>query len=212
MGDGNPMRTVIVADDHPIVLSGMRLLLSGSRFFEMVGQASTGADAIVRCAQHHPDVLMLDLRLPDLPAPTICQRVKEQHPATAIIILTAHAEEMAVRGCIKAGASGCLFKDVSEQHLLGALMQVVHGRMVIDPRVAGAMMGRRDGRGADATLSDREYEVLVMLARGLTTAEIGNRLELSPNTVKSHTRRIFTKLGAHNRVQALAVARQRGLL
>ena len=206
------MRTVVVADDHPIVISGMRLLLSGSRFFEMVGEAATGAEAILRCAQHRPDVLLLDLRLPDLPAATIVQRVKEHLPATAILILTAHAEEHALRGCIKAGASGCLFKDVSEQNLLAALMQVVHGRTVVDPRVAGAMMGRRERSNGGGALTDREHEVLLMLARGLTTQEIGDRLELSPNTVKSHTRRLFTKLEAHNRVQALAVARERGLL
>lgn len=201
----------MVADDHPIVISGMRLLLSGSRFFEMVGEAATGAEAILRCEQHHPDVLMLDLRLPDLPAATIVQRVKDRLPDTAILILTAHAEEMALRGCIKAGASGCLFKDVSEQNLLAALMQVVHGRTVVDPRVAGALMGRRARENA-GTLTDREHEVLLMMARGLTTQEIGDRLEVSPNTVKSHARHLFAKLEAHNRVQALAVARERGLL
>lgn len=205
------MKTVVVADDHPIVIAGMRLLLSGSRFFEMVGEATTGAEAILRCEQFRPDVLLLDLRLPDLPAATIAQRVKERHPDTAIVILTAHAEEMALRGCLKAGASGCLFKDVSEQNLLAALMQVVHGRTVIDPRVAGAMIGRRT-RDTGAALTDREQEVLLMLARGLTTQEVGDRLELSPNTVKSHTRSLFAKLEAHNRVQALAVARERGLL
>lgn len=205
------MRTVVVADDHPIVISGMRLLLSGSRFFEMVGEATTGAEAILRCEQFQPDVLLLDLRLPDLPAPTIVQRVKDRNPETAIVILTAHAEEMALRGCVKAGASGCLFKDVSEQNLLAALMQVVHGRTVVDPRVAGAMLGRR-ARDNGTSLTDREHEVLLMLARGLTTQEVGDRLELSPNTIKSHTRSLFAKLEAHNRVQALAVARERGLL
>jgi two-component system, NarL family, nitrate/nitrite response regulator NarL len=178
----------------------------------MVGEAATGAEAILRCEQHRPDVLLLDLRLPDLPAATICQRVKERHPDTAILILTAHAEELALRGCIKAGASGCVFKDVSEQNLLAALMQVVHGRTVVDPRVAGAMLGRRERERTGGALSDREHEVLLMLARGLTTQEIADRLELSPNTVKSHTRRVFGKLEAHNRVQALAVARERGLL
>lgn len=206
-----PRRTVVVADDHPIVISGMRLLLSGSRFFEMVGEATTGAEAILRCEQHRPDALLLDLRLPDLPAATICGRVKDRSPDTAIVILTAHAEEMALRGCIKAGASGCLFKDVGEQNLLSALMQVVHGRTVVDPRVAGAMLGRRD-RNRAGSLTEREHEVLLMLARGLTTQEIGEQLELSPNTVKSHTRGLFTKLEAHNRVQALAVARERNLL
>lgn len=211
MSGGTAMRSVVVADDHPIVISGMRLLLSGSRFFEIVGEAATGAEAILRCDQYRPDVLLLDLRLPDLPAATICQRVKERNPGTAILILTAHAEESALRGCIKAGASGCLFKDVGEQHLLASLMQVVHGRVVVDPRVAGAMLGRR-ARENGGALTEREHEVLLMLARGLTTQEIGDRLELSPNTVKSHTRRLFAKLEAHNRVQALAVARDRGLL
>ncbi len=211
MSTHTAMRSVVVADDHPLVISGMRLLLSGSRFFEMVGEATTGAEAILRCEQYRPTVLLLDLRLPDLPAATICHRVKERHPETAILILTAHAEESALRGCLKAGASGCLFKDVSEQHLLAALMQVAHGRVVVDPRVAGAMLGRRS-RDNGGALSEREHEVLLLLARGLTTQEIGDRLDVSANTIKSHTRRLFTKLEAHNRVQALAVARERGLL
>lgn len=206
-----PLHQVVVADDHPIVISGMRLLLGGSRFFELVGEARTGAEAILRCEQYRPNVLLLDLRLPDLPAATICQRVKDRHPEIEIVILTAHPEEMAVRGCIKAGAAGCLFKDVSEQHLLSALMQVVNGRTVVDPRVASAMMRRRD-RASNGALTDREHEVLLMLARGLTTQEIGDQLSVSPNTVKSHTRALFTKLEAHNRIQALAVARERGLV
>jgi DNA-binding NarL/FixJ family response regulator len=206
--------TVVVADDHPIVISGMRLLLSGSRFFECVAEARNGAEAILRCEQFRPDVLLLDLRLPDLPAATICTRIKERHPEIAIVILTAHPEEMAVRGCLKEGASACLFKDVSEQNLLSALMQVVHGRAVIDPRIAGAMLPRRGGNGAspDGVLTGREHEVLLLIARGLTTQEIADQVGLSPNTVKSHSRSLFTKLEAHNRVQALAVAKERGLI
>ena len=204
--------TVVVADDHPIVISGMRLLLSGSRFFELVGEARTGAEAILRCEQYRPDALLLDLRLPDLPAATICTRIKERHPETAIVILTAHPEELAVRGCLKAGASACLFKDVNEQNLLAALMQVVHGRAVIDPRIAGAMLPRRGASAPDGVLTAREHEVLLLIARGLTTQEIADEIGLSPNTVKSHSRALFTKLDAHNRVQALAAAKERNLV
>ncbi len=212
-GSGPRVHTVVVADDHPIVVSGMGLILAGSRFFQLVGDARTGAEAILRCEQFRPDVLLLDLRLPDLPAPTICDRIKERHPEIAIVILTAHPEEMAVRGCLKAGASACLFKDVNEQNLLSALMQVVHGRTVIDPRIAGAMVPRRDpAAGPVGALTTREHEVLLLIARGLTTQEIGEALGLSPNTVKSHSRSLFTKLEAHNRVQALSIARARGLL
>jgi two-component system response regulator DesR len=209
---GRKAHTVVVADDHPIVISGMRLLLSGSRFFELVGEARTGAEAILRCEQYRPDALLLDLRLPDLPAATICTRIKERHPDTAIVILTAHPEELAVRGCLKAGASACLFKDVNEQNLLAALMQVVHGRAVIDPRIAGAMLPRRGAAATEGTLTAREHEVLLLIARGLTTQEIADEIGLSPNTVKSHSRALFTKLDAHNRVQALAAAKERNLV
>ena len=206
--------TVVVADDHPIVIAGMRLLLSGSRFFDLLGEARTGAEAILRCEQFRPDVLLLDLRLPDLPAATICTRIKERQPEIAIVILTAYPEEMAVRSCLKAGAVACLFKDVNEQSLLSALMQVVHGRAVIDPRIAGAMLPRRGGAtgSPDGVLTGREHEVLLLIARGLTTQEIAEEAGLSPNTVKSHTRSLFNKLDAHNRVQALAVAKERALL
>lgn len=204
---------MVVADDHPIVISGLRLVFSGSRFFELVGEAHTGNEAIVRCAQMRPDVLLLDLRLPDLPASTIVTRVKAIDPGIAIVILTAHPEEMAVRGCLKAGAAGCLFKDTDEQRLLGALMQVVNGRAVLDPRVAGARLPRRAAAVADSEkLTEREQQVLRLIARGLNTQEIAERMTLSPNTVKSHSRSLFTKLQAHNRIQALAQAQERGLL
>ena len=212
MSGSGKAHTVVVADDHPIVISGMRLLLSGSRFFELVGEARTGAEAILRCEQYRPDALLLDLRLPDLPAATICTRIKERHPDISIVILTAHPEELAVRGCLKAGASACLFKDVNEQNLLAALMQVVHGRAVIDPRIAGAMLPRRAGGPPDGSLTAREHEVLLLIARGLTTQEIADEIGLSPNTVKSHSRALFTKLDAHNRVQALAAAKERNLV
>ena len=208
-------RSVLVADDHSIVRAGMRLLLGGSRFFEQVGEARTGAETIERCRRLRPDVLLLDLRLPDLPAATVCSRVQVRHPETAIVILTAFEEEAVIRGCIRAGARGCLFKDVTEQNLMAALMQVAHGRTVIDPRVAGAVLGQYPGRqhpGAAAGVSDREHDVLRELALGLTTCQIGTALDLSPNTVKSHLRRVFRKLGVRNRVQALRVARDRGLL
>lgn len=205
--------SVVVADDHPIVLAGMRLLFGGSRFFELIGEASTGAEALVRCEQLRPDILLLDLRLPDLPAATICERIKERQPDTNIVILTAYPEEMAVRSCLKAGASACLFKDANEQNLLSALMQVVHGRGVIDPRIAGAALPRRGAAApADSALTPRESEVLTLIARGLTTQEIADDAGLSPNTVKSHMRSVFRKLDAHNRVQALAVAKERDLI
>ena len=206
--------TVVVADDHPIVIAGMRLLLSGSRFFDLRGEARTGAEAVLRCEQFHPDVLLLDLRLPDLPAATICAWVKERWPETAIVILTAYPEEIAVRNCLRAGATACLFKDVGEQTLLSALMQVVHGRMVIDPRIGGAMLPRRGNgpRSIDGVLTGREREVLGLIAMGLTTQQIADEAGLSPNTVKTHIRSLFTKLDVHNRVQALAAAAKRDLL
>lgn len=207
--------TVVAADDHPIVISGMRLLLSGSRFFELVGEARSGAEAIVRCEQYRPRVLLLDLRLPDLPAATICARVRERQPDLAIVILTAFPEEMAVRACLRAGAVACLFKDISEQELLSALMLVAHGRAVIDPRVAGAVGPRAAPAPVPpdpGLLTSREHDVLRLIARGLTTAQMADRLGRSPNTVKSHARSLFGKLAAHNRVQALAAARERGLV
>ncbi|MEW6582597.1 MAG: response regulator transcription factor [Actinomycetota bacterium] len=204
---------MVVADDHPVVIAGMRLLFADHCFFRLVGEACTGAEAIARCDQLRPDVLLLDLRLPDLAAATICSRVKERHPHTSIVILTAYFEEPAVRGCITAGARGCLLKDVSERNLLGALLQVIWGRTVLDPRAAGALVPRRPAPVApDGALSDRQHEVLRMIARGLTTAEIAGEFGLSPNTIKDHMRSLFAKLAARNRIQALAVARERGLL
>lgn len=201
--------TVVVADDYPVVVSGVRAMLAGSRLFEVVAAAFSGAEALLRCEQHRPDLLVLDLRLPDMPAATVCRRVRERRPETAIVLLTAHPEEQALRACMRAGASGCILKDASEQSLLSSLVQVARGRTVIDPRVAGAVVGRANGVGL---LSERELEVLGLLARGLTSPEIAGHLGVSQNTVKSHTRSMFTKFDVHNRVQALAVAREHGLI
>ena len=209
---GRRSRSVVVADAHSIVRAGMRLVLGGSRFFELVGETRTGAETIQRCDRLRPNVLLLDLRLPDLPAATVCARVHETRPETAIVILTAYEEEAVIRGCLKAGARGCLFKDVSEQNLLAAMMQVAHGRTVIDPRVAGTVVDRDRRSGAGPVISDREQEVLRELAQGLSTGQVATRLGLSPNTVKTHLSRLFRKLGARNRVQALSAARARGLL
>jgi two-component system, NarL family, nitrate/nitrite response regulator NarL len=201
--------TVVVADDYPVVVSGLRAMLTGSRLFEVVAGAYSGAEAMLRCEQHRPDLLILDLRLPDMPAATICRRVRERRPETAIVVLTAHPEEQALRACMRAGASGCILKDASEQTLLSSLVQVSRGRTVIDPRVAGGVVRRSHGAGL---LSERELEVLGLLARGLTVPEIAEHLGVSQNTIKSHTRSMFAKFEVHNRVQALAVAREHGLL
>lgn len=202
-----PIR-VVVADDHPVVLSGVRQLFAATSRFALVGVAATGAEAVTVCAERSPEILLLDLRLPDMSAAAVCRRVHGECPSTIIAVWTAQPDAMALRGCLRWGAAACLLKDVAERDLLGLLLRVSSGRVVIDPRMAGDLVAVPD----DGLLSLREREVLVLMARGLTTPRIAGHLGVSANTVKAHRRSILTKLGARNRVEALVAAERRGLL
>ncbi len=202
-----PVR-VVVADDHPVVLSGVRQLFAATARFALVGVAATGAETVTMCGSTTPDILLLDLRLPDMSAAAVCRRVHAESPSTVIAVWTAQPDAMALRGCLRWGASACLVKDVAERDLLGLLLRVSSGRIVIDPRMAGELVVVPD----DGLLSLREREEPVLMARGLTTPKIAEHLGVSANTVKAHRRSILAKLGARNRVEALLAAERRGLL
>lgn len=202
-----PVR-VVVTDDHPIVLSGVRQLFHTVPDVELVGVADSGTQTIAVCAATTPHLLLLDLRLPDLSASTVCRRVRAASPQTAVAVWSAHPEPMALRRCLEAGATACLVKDIGEYDLRELVIRVARGRTVIDPRLVATLIPVADG---DA-LSRRETEVLHLMARGQSTDTIARRLGISINTVKSHRHALLAKLGARNRVEALVIADRQGLL
>jgi DNA-binding NarL/FixJ family response regulator len=205
---------VVLIDDHPIVLHGVRHLLAESTEFEVVAESTTAEDGIAAAKREQPDLVVLDLRIADVLAPDVCTRLRSAAPAARVVILTAFDDEVLLHACLKAGAAGVLLKDAHHLDLVDALRRVRQGETVIDKRLDPRA---RTSRGADEEdvfepLTQREHEVLRMMARGLIGKEIASELSLAPNTVRSYAQSVLSKLHASNRVQALATAKRLRLL
>jgi two-component system, NarL family, response regulator DevR len=208
----NPIRLVLV-DDHRIVRQGLRSILDPDPRFEVVGEAATGADALQIVREQRPDILLLDLKLPDMSGVELCQRLVELNPATAVLILTAFIDRSLVNACLQAGARGYLLKDAENLRLPEQLLSVAQGHAALDPRAADVLaeyVRRREH--PPEMLNLREVEILRLIAQGLTTKEIGGQLHLSENTVKGYVKDILAKLGVHNRIEAVLLAKERGLV
>ncbi len=204
---------VLLVDDHPIVISGIRRLLAYAPDFEVVGQASTARDAVETALATAPDLILLDLRLPDVRSADLCRRIRATVPSAQVVIFTAFVEGALLRSCLSAGVSGVLLKDAHELDLVSDLRRIRSGRVVIDDRVqATAAETATDPHLFDATLTQREHQVLRLLAEGMSGKEMATALGLAPNTVRSYCQSLLSKLQSTSRIQALANARARGLL
>lgn len=210
-----PTRVVIV-DDHPLVLRGVTDMIGDATDFQVVGTALDPRQALSLTLDEQPDLVLLDLRLKDSVATDLVAPLKAAAPDARIVILTAHDDGELIQVCLKLGAAGGLLKDASSLDLVRDLRLILAGTRVVDPRLMprDSREGRRavfDESGVQR-LSDREHEVLRLLARGLSTREMAAELNLMPNTIRSYTQSILEKLQANNRVMALAVARRLGLI
>lgn len=196
-----PTRIVIV-DDHPVVHDGVAAQLNGHPDLTVVGHAETGATAVELCAREQPDIVLLDLRLPDRLAADVVPDVHRVSPGSRVLLFTAFPEHAAVAPTLAAGACGLLVKDAGGTAVREAIRSVAH---------TGAF---RTGRSTPyaAPITAREYDVLRLVAVGCTNPEIGDKLNLSVNTVKSYLREMMHKLAARNRAQLIANARAHGLL
>lgn len=203
--------TVFVVDDHPVVRDGVSLLLRSDPSLTIVGSAESGRAAIERIVAVRPDIVLLDLRLPDMLAPEVIAHLRCEHPAGKIVVFTAHADHHGVLAAIEAGAHGGLIKDVAGTDLVAALRRVLRGERVIDPRIAPDERQRSDAL-ARSGLTRREYEVLRLAAQGKTNPEIAESTGLTRNTVKTYLQSTLHKLGARNRVEAIGKASEAGLL
>jgi DNA-binding NarL/FixJ family response regulator len=212
MAAGHPMtKTVLVVDDHPVVRDGVTLLLRSDPSLVFIGSAESGHAAIERAVELRPDVVLLDLRLPDMLAPEVITRLRQVHPAGKIVVFTAHADHGGVIAAIEAGADGGLLKDVAGTDLSTALRRVLKGERVVDPRIMPDDSQRSDAL-ARSGLTRREYEVLRLAAQGKTNPEIAESTGLTRNTVKTYLQSALHKLGARNRVEAIGKASEAGLL
>ena len=207
------MIRVMVVDDHPIVRQGLVSVLSDNDDLEVVGESPSAIDALGKLGRLRPDVVLLDLEMPDVDGVAAIPQILATLPGVQILVFTAYDTDERVLGAIRAGAKGYLLKGASGDDIARGIRTVNAGGSYLEPRVATKLMAELTSpRSTTPLLSEREREVLRLVADGLPTKQIALTLSISERTVKFHVNSIFHKLGADNRAQAVALASQRGLL
>jgi DNA-binding NarL/FixJ family response regulator len=210
---------VMVVDDHDLFRTGLASLLGARSGIEVIAEASGGRMGVRLADELRPDVVLMDLRMPDLGGQEAAREILERHPATRIVVLTVLSEEADVAAALDAGACGFLAKDTPIEDVVAAVRAAVYGAAWLSPRAAEVILGRarraealreRDPETSDE-LSVRELDVLRLIARGLENSEIAAELNISPSTAKNHVSNILSKLGLPSRVQAAIYAVRRGL-
>ncbi len=202
---------LLLVDDHEVVRIGLRTLLNDEPDMEVVAEAGTVAEAVKMCAQFQPDVMLLDVRLPDGSGIDACRAIRRSSPCQ-VLILTSYADDELVMEAINSGAAGYVLKQIGIEELLRAIRAVGAGDAVLDPQITVRVLKRvrQLERTAAASafhdLSEREMQVLLRVAQGKSNAEIGKELHLSPTTVRNHVSTILSKLGLSNRIEAAIYA------
>ncbi|MDA1387851.1 response regulator transcription factor [Glycomyces lechevalierae] len=201
---------VFLLDDHEVVRRGLCELLERDGDIEIVGEAASVAEAIRRVPASHPDVVVVDARLPDGSGVEVCRRVREADPSIAVLVLTSYEDDETLFAAIEAGAAGFLLKQVRGNDLVEAVRKVADGQSLLDARVTGAVLERlRSGppRAPELDgLSEQERRLLALIGEGLTNREIAERMHLAEKTVKNYVTRVLAKLGLQRRTQAAVLA------
>lgn len=205
-----PIR-IVIADDHPIFRAGLQGLLSGQEDFEVVGEAANGREAVAVARHAAPDVLLVDLQMPELDGVGAIQQIRAVAPGTRILVLTTYDSDGDILRAVEAGATGYLLKDAPREELFKAIRATARGDSALSPAVASKLMGRARGP-VERSLSAREIEVLTLVARGVSNKLIAKDLRISEGTVKTHLLHIFAKLGVDDRTAAVTAALERGVL
>ncbi len=206
---------VMIVDDHAVVRSGLAAFLMAFDDLELVGQACSGQEALRLCKILHPDVVLMDLVMPEMDGATATRLIRESCPHLQVIALTSFREDELVQGVLKAGAIGYLLKNVSADELAGAIRSAYAGRPTLAPEAAQVLISAtqsapRSSIGSD--LTEREREVLRLMVEGLTNNQIAERLVVSRSTVKFHVSSILSKMGVASRTEAVATALQNHLM
>ncbi|MEU5001418.1 response regulator transcription factor [Streptomyces sp. NPDC021622] len=211
---------VVLADDQPLVRAGLRVLMADSSELDVVGEAGTGADAVRLARDVRPDVVVMDIRMPGMDGIEATRLITAETDATRVLVLTTFDDDDYVYGALRAGASGFLVKDMALDDILAAIQVVASGDGLIAPSVTRRLIEEFAARPEPASqarrtvegITDRECEVLTLVGRGLSNAEIAAELFITVATVKAHVARLFTKLGSRDRVQLVIIAYELGLV
>ncbi|HUQ80440.1 MAG TPA: response regulator transcription factor [Gemmatimonadaceae bacterium] len=206
----SPIR-VVIADDHPIVRSGIIGLLASQPDFEVVGEAANGREAVTVVERTKPDVVLTDLRMPELDGVGAIREMCALVPPPKVLVLTTYDTDADILRAVEAGATGYLLKETPREELFSAIRATAAGKSVLSPSVASRLVGRARESG-ERPLSAREIEVLMLVARGTSNKLIARDLGISETTVKTHLLHIFSKLGVDDRTAAVTVAVARGVI
>ncbi|MEE1743439.1 MULTISPECIES: response regulator transcription factor [unclassified Streptomyces] len=204
---------VLLVDDHQVVRRGLRTFLEIQDDIEVVGEAADGAEGVARAEELRPDVVLMDIKMPGTDGIEALRRLRELENPAKVLIVTSFTEQRTVVPALRAGASGYVYKDVDPDALAGAIRSVHAGHVLLQPEVAGALLAQEDpgsGTGRGSTLTEREREVLGLIADGRSNREIARALVLSEKTVKTHVSNILMKLDLSDRTQAALWAVRHG--
>ena len=202
---------LLIVDDHPVVRDGLRGMLAGTDEFDVLGEATDGAEAVRMAESMQPDVILMDLRMPGLDGVSAIRQLVQRGSSARVLVLTTYDTDADVVPAIQAGATGYLLKDSTREELCRAVRAAYHRESVLAPSVATRLVSQLRAPAQEA-LSDRELEVLALIAQGLTNRGAAERLFVSEATVKTHLLHIYSKLHVGDRAAAVAAAFERGLL
>jgi len=209
---------LVIADDHELSRAGLRAMLTGQRGLEVVDEAANGREALALCRRLQPDLALIDVRMPEMDGLATCRSIKQECPATSVILITVYEKSEYLIEALKAGAAGFLLKDITQPELITSIRRVLRRESLLNSEVVVRLLGHLDGETSSREellpkqLSEREYEVLRLLVQGKTNPEIAQQLTISVGTVKIHVEHILAKLRVSDRTQAAVRAIELGLL
>jgi NarL family two-component system response regulator LiaR len=207
---------ILIVDDHPVVRHGLNVLLGTNPELEVVAEASNGNEAVAAVARHAPDVVLMDLMMPEMDGVEAIRRILDNHPETRILVLTSYGADRKLFPALDAGATGFLLKDSTPEQLVRAIHQVARGQSSLSPAIARRLVREVSGEAGSDTpaelLTDRETQVLRWIAHGLSNEEIADKLCISCATVRSHVSNLFAKLNLTRRTQAMLYAFRYGIV